>query len=102
MIRMHVRVDHVTDRLVGDRANRISKLAPGHGAAERIDDRNPIASHDKTRIRHVAAILRRLNLIAALMHEHARGNLADIGLICQSGRHIAEQRRCCERERSLD
>ena len=98
VVGMHVGVDHVADRLVGHGANRGSELAAGHRAAERVDDGDRIGSHHEARIGHVAAILGRLQLVAPLMHEHARGDLAHLNSLGRLRRHETQQGRCRERE----
>ena len=78
VVGMHVGVDHVANRLVGHGANRGSELATGNPAAERVDNGDRIGPHHEARIGHVAAVFRRLQLVAALMHEYARRDLADL------------------------
>ena len=76
MVGMHMRVDHVFDRLVGYRADGVPELAPGDGATQGVDYRDGLIAHDEARIGHVPAIFRRLQLVAALMHQNARRDLA--------------------------
>ena len=89
VVGMHVGIDHVADRLVGHRANGASELAPRDRAAQRVDHRDRVAADHEARIGHVAAILRRLQLVASLMHEYAGRDLADLqplGCLC---RHVS-------------
>ena len=99
MIGMHVGVDHIADRLVGHGADGAPELAPRDRAAERIDDRDGIAAHHETGIGHVAAILRRLHLVASLMHEQAGRDFADLQAFGSFGRHVAEQGGGCQHQR---
>src|SRR5262249_59503427 len=72
----HVRIDYLADRLVGPRPDRIAQICPHLFAAQGVDHGDGVTADDKAGIRHVAAIFRRLYLIAALMHEDAGRDLA--------------------------
>ncbi len=91
MVGMHVGVDHVADRLVGHGADGFAQLAPHHRASQRVDDGDGLVPDDEAGIGHVAAILRRLHLVAALMHEHARRDLRHVKPVSRLDRKAAEQ-----------
>jgi len=78
MVRMHVGVDYIANRLVGHGADGVAQLASNLDTAQRVDHRNRIAANNEACIGHVAAIFGRLHLIAALMHEHAGSDLAHL------------------------
>ena len=98
VVRMHVGVDHVADRLVGCGANRVQQLASGHRAAERVDHGDALAADDEARICHVAAILGRLHLVAALMHENPGRDLGRLSGVVGASGEGAQQRRRRKRE----
>ena len=96
MVRMHVGVDHVADRLVGHGADGVAQALPHDGAAQRVDHRDRLAADDEAGIRHVALILRRLHLDTSLMHEDARRDLAEFDRVrrrrCGMSRNGAQKR----------
>ena len=77
VVGMHVGVDHVLDRQLGARADGRQKLGPDAWAAARVDDRNAVAADDEARVRGVAGVARREDLVASLMHENARRNFVN-------------------------
>ena len=100
MIGMHMRVDHIFDRAVGDGADRCVKLFANLGTSQRVDHRDGVVTNDEARIRHVAAILRRLHLVAPLMHEDARRDLRDFECLARMPGQHAQQRGGGERQRT--
>src|SRR6476620_11020984 len=88
MVRVHVSVDHIADRLAGHRADSLAQFCPNLLAAQRVDYGDGIATDNEARIGHVAAILWRLHLIAALMNEHAWRDLTHFKRRC--GRYRRE------------
>ncbi len=103
MVGMHMGVDDVADRLGRCGADRFAQLASHDRAAGCVDHGDGLASHDEAGIGHVAAILRRLKLIAPLMHEHAGRDLHHIhGFVRRMGGRVAEQGRSGERKRAFD
>jgi len=98
MVGMHMRVDHVADRLARHRTDGVAQIAPNLGAAQGVDHSDRVGAYDEARIRHVAPVLRGLDLIASLMHEHARPDLVHRKRRAhgrgETGRDGLEQRRC--------
>ncbi len=73
VVGMHVGIDHIADRLVGHGADRArAARAPATALPSVSITATRIAADDEAGIGHVAAILRRLHLVAALMHENRR------------------------------
>jgi hypothetical protein len=77
------------------------KLLADRGAAQGIDHGHRVIANDEARIRHIAAIFRRLHLVATLMHEDTRRDFRDLETFTgMTGKH-AQQGRRRERNRAM-
>ena len=61
---------------VGARADGGEQLRADARAAARIDDGDAVVADDEARVRDVAGVARREDLVAALVHENAGRDLA--------------------------
>jgi hypothetical protein len=95
VIGMAVRVDDLTDRLVGPRPNSSNELPPFANAATGIDDCDGVASDDKTDIGDRAFVLARHQLNRPDVNENAGRDFADVqcGLLRLCSRQNEERRK---------
>ena len=77
VVGMHVGVDDVLDRQLGARTDGGEQLLADARAAAGVDDGDAIAADDEARVRGVAGVARREDLVAPLMHEDAGRNFVN-------------------------
>jgi hypothetical protein len=75
MVRVHVRIDYITDRPIGSRPHASAQAASHQRAAARVNDGDVVVADDEAAVGDVSLIVGGDERVPTLVDEHARRDL---------------------------